>query len=100
MDEYINRDKLRLMKVEECAGHTVEYADGWKSCIQWLKSLPKEDVRPVVRGKWEEHSSMIDSYKRCSKCGVVMPIAEIPSWLYYNLDYCPNCGADMREGGE
>lgn len=28
---------LRLMKVEECAGHTIDYAMGWKACIEWLK---------------------------------------------------------------
>lgn len=30
--------KLRKMKVEECAGHTFEYAMGWKACIEWLES--------------------------------------------------------------
>ena len=28
---------LRLMKTEECAGHSIEYAMGWKACIEWLK---------------------------------------------------------------
>ena len=28
---------LRLMKCEECAGHTLDYAMGWKACIEWLK---------------------------------------------------------------
>lgn len=29
--------ELRLMKVEECAGHTLEYAMGWKACVEWIK---------------------------------------------------------------
>ena len=29
--------ELRLMTVEECAGHTIDYAMGWKACIEWLK---------------------------------------------------------------
>ena len=29
--------ELRLMTVEEGAGHTIEYAMGWKACIEWLK---------------------------------------------------------------
>ena len=29
--------KLRLMTVEECAGHTIDYAMGWKACIEWIK---------------------------------------------------------------
>lgn len=23
--------------VEECAGHTIDYAMGWKACIEWIK---------------------------------------------------------------
>ena len=39
-DKYIcmKSDKLRLMYVEECAGHTIDYAMGWKACIEWIKS--------------------------------------------------------------
>lgn len=35
--EYVDISKLRLMKVEECAGHTIDYAMGWKACIEWIK---------------------------------------------------------------
>jgi hypothetical protein len=28
------------MRTEECAGHTIEYALGWKACIEWMKTLP------------------------------------------------------------
>ena len=28
----------RLMKCEECAGHSIEYAMGWRACIKWLES--------------------------------------------------------------
>lgn len=34
----ITLDDLRLMKTEECAGHTIEYAMGWKACIDWIKN--------------------------------------------------------------
>ena len=33
---------LRLMTVEECAGHTIDYAMGWKACIEWIKKGGKE----------------------------------------------------------
>lgn len=36
-DEYVDISKLRLMTVEECAGHTIDYAMGWKACIEWIK---------------------------------------------------------------
>lgn len=35
--KYVDISKLRLMTVEECAGHTIEYAMGWKACIEWIK---------------------------------------------------------------
>lgn len=35
--EYVDMSKLRLMTVEECAGHTIDYAMGWKACIEWIK---------------------------------------------------------------
>lgn len=35
--EYVDISKLRLMTVEECAGHTIDYAMGWKACIEWIK---------------------------------------------------------------
>lgn len=31
-------DGLRLMKVEECAGHSIEYAMGWRACVKWLEA--------------------------------------------------------------
>ena len=36
-DERVDISKLRLMTVEECAGHTIDYAMGWKACIEWIK---------------------------------------------------------------
>ncbi|MBR3279909.1 MAG: hypothetical protein IKG01_13565 [Lachnospiraceae bacterium] len=35
--EYVDISKLRLMTVEECAGHTIDYAMGWRACIEWIK---------------------------------------------------------------
>jgi hypothetical protein len=35
--KYVDISKLRLMTVEECAGHTIDYAMGWKACIEWIK---------------------------------------------------------------
>ena len=41
--EYVDISKLRLMTVEECAGHTIDYAMGWKACIDWIKKGGKEE---------------------------------------------------------
>lgn len=58
-----------------------------------LKRIPAADVRPVVRGKWVDAvQSCHDSpHVRCSMCGEYY-------WRYFNkFNFCPNCGADMRE---
>lgn len=49
MGDMIDRQALRLMKTEECAGHTIEYAMGWKACIEWIKKLPsaQPEVKPI-----------------------------------------------------
>lgn len=51
------------------------------------------DVRPVVRGKWVRKVEFDGVLKReyfvCSECGQTRMLN------FHN--YCPNCGADMRE---
>lgn len=56
------------------------------------------------KGKWiknpeyigDDISGFIDNHFSCSEC---KKEAEINSWGFYILsDFCPNCGADMREG--
>lgn len=42
----IDADALRLMKVEECAGHSIEYAMGWKACLEYINAAP---TVPVVQ---------------------------------------------------
>ena len=58
------------------------------------------------RGRWERHntyrgddtSGYIDPDWRCSACGKQ---ANVNEWFMYDLtDFCPNCGADMREDNE
>ena len=50
-----------------------------------------DDVRPVVRGTWLEPDDDY-GYLVCSMCEERSPNDE--RW-----HFCPNCGADMREGG-
>lgn len=52
----IDANALKLMKVVECAGHTIEYAAGWKRCVEYCKNdAPTVDAVPV---EW------IESYVR------------------------------------
>ncbi|MBQ9646974.1 MAG: hypothetical protein IJV43_01260 [Oscillospiraceae bacterium] len=66
-----------------------------------VANLPATDVRPVVRGVWIEAYNKWTPTKKCSACeahfwqfpmktvGIGEPIAPV-------MNFCPNCGADMR----
>ena len=43
-NEQVPTVKLRLMKTEECAGHTIDYAMGWKACVEWIKNGGDKNV--------------------------------------------------------
>ena len=53
------------------------------------------DVRPVVRGEWIEDCGY---HYRCSICGDRWVVSNgNPLDVANGWNYCPNCGADMRE---
>lgn len=55
---------------------------------QAIVEAPTVDAVEVVHGRWiVEHEESI----RCSECCFNRANIKIP------MDYCPNCGADMRE---
>ena len=103
MDEYIKRsDALNASKIVyiECIYlDEEEYEEGESDDIpvvfrRDIEAIPAADVAPVRRGKWKRELW----FNTCSECGFTMtdkddegePIA---------MNFCPNCGADMREDG-
>ena len=56
-------------------------------------AIPSADVRPVVRGRWEiggvNGNGVIGNWT-CDVCG---------GMSLKDTQFCPNCGADMRGGG-
>lgn len=103
MAEFIEREKA----LEECDWYANEFCE-CEYAIMPLKGaleiIPAADVRPVVRGKWipdydyaeydydgstplPEPLKFQDGWQ-CSLCGWYMPS---------ETNFCPNCGADMRE---
>lgn len=111
MSDYIIREAL-LEKIDgiwDCADMVFEpndhccRTDDCGSC-KWRETknairkiaatIPAADVRPVARGEWEVKSQKIRGYSidfyKCSVCG------NEPDDKY---NFCPNCGADMREEG-
>ena len=65
----------------------------WYADILW--ELPSAE--PRKKGKWIVTSEFEDCcYAKCNQCKVTQV-------FYYNkplTNFCPNCGADMREGEE
>jgi hypothetical protein len=66
-----------------------------------LHDIPAADVRPVVRGRWIEYPEVLkladalnDEYIGCPACGNVWNMMDND---VERFNYCPNCGADMRE---
>ena len=62
--------------------------------IMFKEDAPAADVRPVVHGEWKP----VRSYKynalvgwTCSVCGYEIDVSED------GFNYCPKCGADLRE---
>ena len=62
--------------------------------LEYLDEVPAADFRPVVRGKWLWAHGKKARY--CSRCYHDEPykFADEDADVY---NYCPNCGADMRE---
>ena len=77
MDDYIKREALRDALYD---------ADAiTMNGVKILNQFPSSDVAPVKHGRWERCGKNLGE---CSECGEVVVIKS---------NYCPNCGADMRE---
>lgn len=87
MDEYIKREDA----INE---FYIATADGDKAnwCVSIIQSIPAVNVKPVIRGEWERVGNT-DHFK-CTCCNnMILATWDMPSVL---LNFCPNCGADMR----
>ena len=95
MAEYIEREAFK----SEIRRLSTHYLNEWDTLgvLAAADRIPAADVRPVVRGKWKVslHKTYYDV--SCSVCGInsFFQVDEKDSVSYAN--YCPNCGADMRE---
>ena len=99
MDKYINVKDFSQM-IYENFGRDGEY--DYRDLIRILREQPTADVKEVVRGKWLHEAGDIHSsgkYGYCSNCGgsVFIPYFSKQGILKTDFDFCPNCGADMRE---
>ena len=81
MAEYIEREAAKQAVVKAVGAR--------HSPFNAIVMLPAADVRPVVRGKWTRGDMPTYGGYKCSACG--------GNTVHYKANFCPNCGADMRE---
>lgn len=84
-------DHYTKLETSACAAEHRQLAEWLKELKRvreqpWLKELKalREQKRP--RGEWKPDGT-------CSECGVYSSLNKDATY------FCPNCGADMREGG-
>ena len=85
MSDYISRKAFKEKYL--CCGYLPEMSE------KEFDEFPTADVKPVRHGRWEKRGCSW----YCTYCGVGYRITyrSIPASRH---KYCPNCGADMREG--
>ena len=57
--------------------------------------IPAADVRPVVRAEFVRCGDGKGVPYMCAHCSRIVPANLVEIW---GVNFCPNCGADMRGG--
>jgi hypothetical protein len=57
------------------------------AAVKIINQLSREDVEPVVYGRWENITGGMVVLGDCSECKARQPVI--------GTNYCPNCGAKM-----
>lgn len=93
--EYIEKGTV----IDTLCGHFIPNRHKY---IEEIRALPAADVQPVRRGEWKAEKEDVEwgcstVRYRCSHCGR-LPHFDKESFKFLLSDFCPKCGADMREG--
>ena len=91
--DFISRDdaKIAAWTILEGMGVSAKHNERLVEEVDAVvDDIPAADVRPVVRGKWQpwEQDRPPLKWYSCDYCGF---------HALSKSNYCPNCGADMRE---
>lgn len=74
--------------------------DVLKMVAGWLNEAPTVDAVEVVHGRWFMRGGIF----RCSECDSKAllkldgNVGGCREYTHFRSNYCPNCGADMRDG--
>lgn len=95
MDDYISRE-VAINAANRADDEHVSLNDAARmsaAVVAELEAIPAADVAPVRRGKWvtDEYGNFV-----CSECRKE-PFYDDLGFGYICSDFCPDCGADMRE---
>lgn len=90
MADYISREAAIALTDQHC--FESNYDALWME--DELRDLPAADVRTVARGRWLQ-SGKYNYHYICSVCREPGPLDLDES--VYESNFCPNCGADMRQ---
>ena len=95
MEGFMLTENGDLMLADECG--TYVYCDPERFKVVF------EDERP--HGEWVHTTVGNTEFINCKKCGCGCPLYSYvkkgekeEKVQHYETDFCPNCGADMREG--
>jgi hypothetical protein len=99
--DYISREAAFDAVFGQFCASSDETEAALNSAVEDIKSIPAADVRPVRRGKWIGYPECIkyanaysDDHIVCSACEECFSILDNDCERF---NFCPNCGADMRE---
>ena len=94
MAEYIDRE-VAINEAEKYGlsdGSVIGRHSGIADCIaSEISKIPAADVAPVRRGHWIKCGYACGEAEfKCSLCGEI-------EWRTNETDYCPNCGAKIKQ---
>ena len=95
MAEYIEREAAVRKALDACVkviGHGISQIDA-VDIADAIDSIPTADVVEERHGYWDDN--IIGFCNVCMECGAIVERTAIKSHTGA-LNYCPNCGADMR----
>jgi hypothetical protein len=98
LDDYIKREDAVNILMEYERKSVELYGKPIRGCASMMVDIvdiEPSDVRPVVRGRWIPTRKYDYCYK-CSVCNETGPL-EPDGESAFKCNFCPSCGADMRE---
>lgn len=89
MPRYIDADALWMDII-----HNMDYCE---DILEFIEAQPTADVRENVKGEWRFSSDHAEGI--CTRCQYkIYGRPYNNTYLIVPYNFCPNCGADMREG--